>query len=215
MSELELLFTVRDTGIGIAPGKDRFYPSGFHSSGQFDNPQVRRNRPGAYDLAQDSGDVGGRIEVVSEVKRGSIFSFTARVNMVEAEPESIALDPTKLTGVPVLIVDDNATNRRVLADWLSHWGMWPVLAESGAAALKLLESSAQPIPLVLTDVHMPEMDGFELLKEIKINLGTPTVIMLTSGSYPGDVNRGRELGAEAYLIKPVRRSELLQTSYGF
>ena len=58
---------------------------------------------------------------------------------------------------------------------------------------------------------MPDMDGFELLKEIKISLGTPTVIMLTSGSYAGDVTRSRELGAEAYLIKPVRRSELLQT----
>ena len=211
VSELELLFTVRDTGIGIAPEK---IDSIFQAFTQADSSTTRKYGGTGLGLTISRRIVemmGGRIEVVSEVKRGSIFSFTARVNMVEAEPESIALDPTKLTGVPVLIVDDNATNRRVLADWLSHWGMWPVLAESGAAALKLLESSAQPIPLVLTDVHMPEMDGFELLKEIKINLGTPTVIMLTSGSYPGDVNRGRELGAEAYLIKPVRRSELLQT----
>jgi two-component system sensor histidine kinase/response regulator len=89
--------------------------------------------------------------------------------------------------------------------------MWPILAESGAAALKLLESVVEPIPLILTDVHMPEMDGFELLKHIKIHSQIPTVIMLTSGSYAGDVARSRELGAEAYLIKPVRRNDLLET----
>src|SRR5260370_829400 len=102
-------------------------------------------------------------------------------------------------------------SRGVLADWLSHWEMWPILAESGPAALKVLESVVEPVPLILTDVHMPEMDGFELLKHIKIHSQIPTVIMLTSGSYAGDVARSRELGAEAYLIKPVRRSELLET----
>jgi CheY-like chemotaxis protein len=110
-----------------------------------------------------------------------------------------------------MVIDDNATNRRVLAEWLTQWGMWPILAESGFAAMTLLESVVEPIPLILTDVHMPEMDGFELLKHIKIHSQIPTVIMLTSGSYAGDVARSRELGAEGYLIKPVRRAELLQT----
>ena len=82
--------------------------------------------------------------------------------------------------------------------------MWPIVAESGPAALKLLESLVEPVPLVLTDMHMPDMDGFELIKRIKAHSQIPTVIMLTSGSYPGDVARSRELGAEAYLIKPVR-----------
>jgi CheY-like chemotaxis protein len=89
--------------------------------------------------------------------------------------------------------------------------MWPIIAESGPAALQLLDSVVQPIPLILTDVHMPEMDGFELLKHIKIHSQIPTVIMITSGSYVGDVARSRELGAEAFLIKPVRQNELLQT----
>src|SRR5262249_36173023 len=114
-------------------------------------------------------------------------------------------------GVPVLIVDDNATNRRVLSDWVSNWGMWPILAESGPAAMKLLDSLVEPVPLILTDVHMPDMDGFELLGHIKSQTQTPTVIMLTSGGYAGDVARSKQLGAEAYLIKPVRRNDLLQT----
>jgi CheY-like chemotaxis protein len=89
--------------------------------------------------------------------------------------------------------------------------MWPLLAESGPAALTLLESMVDPVPLILTDVHMPDMDGFELIKHVKIHSQIPTVIMLTSGSYPGDIARSRELGADAYLIKPVRRSELMET----
>jgi CheY-like chemotaxis protein len=113
--------------------------------------------------------------------------------------------------VPVLIVDDNETNRRLLADWVSHWGMWPMLAESAPTAIKILESLVHNIPLVLTDVHMTEMDGFELLQHIKRTTQTPTVIMLTSDSYTGDVERSRELGAAAYMIKPVRQAELLLT----
>jgi two-component system, sensor histidine kinase and response regulator len=210
-SDLELMFTVRDTGIGIAREK---LDSIFQAFTQADSSTTRQYGGTGLGLTISRRLVemmGGRIEVDSELKRGSIFSFTAIVSQAEAQPEMPVLDPASLAGLPVLIVDDNATNRRVLSDWVTHWGMWPVVAESGAAALKLLESVVQPIPLVLTDVHMPEMDGFELLKQIKMNLGTPTVIMLTSGSYAGDVTRSRELGAEAYLIKPVRRNELLQT----
>jgi two-component system sensor histidine kinase/response regulator len=208
---LELQFTVRDTGIGISREK---LHSIFQAFTQADNSTTRQYGGTGLGLTISRRLVemmGGRIEVESELKRGSIFSFTTVVNIPEARPEVPDLDPASLAGVPVLIVDDNATNRRVLSEWLSHWGMWPVVAESGPAAMNLLESVVQPIPLVLTDVHMPDMDGFELLKNIKINLGTPTVIMLTSGSYAGDVRRSRELGAEAYLIKPVRRSDLLQT----
>jgi two-component system sensor histidine kinase/response regulator len=212
-SSLELQFSVRDTGIGISPEK---HDAIFHAFTQADNSSTRQHGGTGLGLTISKRLVemmGGRIWVESELHRGSIFSFTILVTVPESrlETQTPSLDYTSLRGVPVLVVDDNATNRRVLSDWLSHWEMWPILAESGPAALKLLESVVEPIPLILTDVHMPEMDGFELLKLIKIHSRTPTVIMLTSGSYAGDVARSRELGAEAYLIKPVRRNELLHT----
>ncbi|HEY6343243.1 MAG TPA: response regulator [Bryobacteraceae bacterium] len=210
-SEWELCFRVRDTGIGIAPEKLDYV---FEAFTQADSSTTRQYGGTGLGLAISKRLVemmGGRITAQSEPNRGSSFSFTVPVRVADARPAEPALDFSRLSGIPVLIVDDNATNRRVLSDWLSRWGMWPIVAESGAAALKLLESVVQPVPLILTDVHMPEMDGFELLKHIRIHWETPTVIMLTSGSYADDVARSRELGAEGYLIKPVRQSDLLQT----
>ncbi|HEY6391168.1 MAG TPA: response regulator [Bryobacteraceae bacterium] len=210
-SDLELTFSVRDTGIGISQEKHNTI---FQAFTQADNSTTRNYGGTGLGLTISKRLVemmGGRIWMESQFQRGSIFSFTIPVTVAVSTPEKSLLDYSSLRGVPVLVVDDNATNRRVLSDWLTYWEMWPILAESGLAALKVLESVVEPVPLILTDVHMPEMDGFELLKQIKIHSQIPTVIMLTSGSYAGDVARSRELGAEAYLIKPIRRSELLET----
>jgi hypothetical protein len=82
-----------------------------------------------------------------------------------------------------LIVDDSATNRQILASWLTHWGMWPLLAKSGPAALRLLESMVEPVPLILTDVHMPDMDGFELIQDVKIHSQSPRPSFFVVGRY--------------------------------
>ena len=209
--EAEMLFTVRDTGIGISREKQAAI---FHAFTQADTSTTRQYGGTGLGLAISKRLVemmGGRIWLTSESHQGSSFSFTTPVTIAQTRQEPHALDGSSLRGVPVLIVDDNATNRQILASWVTRWGMWPLLAESGPAALRLLESMVEPVPLILTDVHMPDMDGFELIKHVKIHSQIPTVIMLTSGSYPGDIARSRELGAEAYLIKPVRRSELMET----
>ena len=208
--ETELLFTVRDTGIGISREKQAAI---FHAFTQADTSTTRQYGGTGLGLAISKRLVemmGGRIRLTSDLHQGSTFSFTTLVALAQTRLEPAA-SGSSLRGVPILIVDDNATNRQILANWVSRWGMWPMLAESGAAALRLLEAMVDPVPLILTDVHMPEMDGFELVKHVKIHSQIPTVIMLTSGSHPGDIARSRELGAEAYLIKPVRRSELMET----
>jgi two-component system sensor histidine kinase/response regulator len=208
---VELLITVRDTGIGISREKQSAIFAAFT---QADTSTTRQYGGTGLGLAISKKLVemmGGRISLTSELHQGSSFSFTTPVTIAQNRLEPATLDRSTLRGVPILIVDDNATNRRILSNWVTHWGMWPLLAESGPSALTLLESMVDPVPLILTDVHMPEMDGFELIKHIKIHSQIPTVIMLTSGSYPGDIARSRELGAEAYLIKPVRRSELMET----
>jgi CheY-like chemotaxis protein len=120
-----------------------------------------------------------------------------------------------LEGVSVLVVDDNSTNRRILTDLLRGWSMRPVSAAGAQEALSLLlhaTESGDPFELVLTDAHMPGMDGFDLARSIKFSrsLEGLVIMMLTSGGQAGDAARCRELGIPAYLTKPVRREELRQ-----
>jgi CheY-like chemotaxis protein len=117
-----------------------------------------------------------------------------------------------LTDVKVLIVDDNSTNRRILEGLVTHWGMIPTVTSSGEEALALFAScpESNPFQIILTDMHMPNMDGFgfvERLKEIS-DFGASTIMMLTSGGQRGDAQRCQELGMGAYLLKPVRQEEL-------
>jgi CheY-like chemotaxis protein len=206
----ELCFEIRDTGIGIAAEKQGAI---FQAFSQADTSSTRRYGGTGLGLTICKRLVelmGGQIGVQSEPGLGSTFWFTVPVGSGPAEAAPTCADLSRLAGVPVLVVDDNNTNRRLLADWLSRWGMWPIVAPSGPAAIRLLESLVEPVPLILTDVHMPEMDGFDLLKYIKQHLQSATIIMLTSGTYPGDIARSRELGAEAHMLKPVRQQDLLR-----
>src|ERR1700719_4772301 len=121
--------------------------------------------------------------------------------------------PEILRGVKVLVVDDNRTNRRILEGMLLRWEMQPMLAESGAEALAQLSGACEagePYGLILTDMHMPTMDGFALVERIRERpeLTTVTIMMLTSAGHRGDAARCQELGVSAYLLKPIRESEL-------
>jgi CheY-like chemotaxis protein/HPt (histidine-containing phosphotransfer) domain-containing protein len=112
------------------------------------------------------------------------------------------------------VVDDNATNRRILEETLRHWRMRPTLAGGGQQALERLERAAargQPFPLALVDANMPELDGFALAERMRRRrrLARTRVLMLTSGPRPGDERRALALGVSSYLIKPVKQSDLL------
>jgi two-component system, sensor histidine kinase and response regulator len=210
----ELRFSVRDTGIGIAAGSQERI---FQAFSQADGSMSRRYGGTGLGLAISLSLVrmmGGRISVNSVPGSGSIFSFTIPVDRVCEVTAEIPLDQNRLIGVRVLVVDDNATNRRILVETLARWGMQPVEAESGADALALLRLETQPFALILSDVNMPEMDGFELAKFVKRSVGTPVILMLTPGSRTGDIGRCRELGIEGYLMKPVPVRDLQQAVLG-
>jgi CheY-like chemotaxis protein len=151
----------------------------------------------------------------SEVGRGSIFHFTARFGVGIGEPfQAPSADPALLQNMRVLVVDDNATNRQILEKILTHWRMRPVLADGATAALSLLKQAREtktPFGLMLVDRHMPEIDGFTLVDEIRKSPdGADLVtVMLTSGGQRGDGARCAELAIAAYLIKPVLQADLL------
>jgi CheY-like chemotaxis protein len=113
------------------------------------------------------------------------------------------------------VVDDNATNRQILGKMLANWGMVATLADSGSAALAVLRESAaegSTFALSILDVHMRGMDGFELAEAIYADgrFGGMRIALLTSGLWPGDAARARDLGVAIYLAKPVGEMELLE-----
>ncbi len=209
--EAELAISVRDTGIGIPADKLNAI---FEAFEQVDTSTTRKFGGTGLGLAICSRLVtlmGGRIGVDSEVGRGSMFHFTARFGLAQGKPlpkPSVAVQHTR-----VLIVDDNATNRQILEAILRNWDMRPRSAGSARHAVQTLREAfraGEPFPLVLTDANMPDLDGFALAEQIRQDpeLGSTLIMMLTSGDRPGEIARCEELGIAAYLLKPIKQSEL-------
>jgi two-component system, sensor histidine kinase and response regulator len=210
-----LHFAVRDTGVGIPADKRKKV---FEAFSQVDSSMARKYGGSGLGLAICTRLVdamGGRIWVESEPGKGSTFQFTAKLALQKVSPDrTVPVQPEQLRDLPVLVVDDNYTNRRVLGGLLVRWGMRPTAVEGGKAALQALEiakSMGHSFPLVLLDGQMPVMDGFSVAADIQKNpdLAQATIMMLTSAGQLGDAARCRELGISAYLVKPIRPNELL------
>jgi signal transduction histidine kinase/CheY-like chemotaxis protein len=210
-----LHFAAADTGIGIPPERRQVI---FEAFAQADNTTGRLYGGTGLGLTISSRLVammGGRMWVESEVNRGSTFHFTLKSSLgKKRSTSSIALEPAVLRNLPALVVDDNATNRLILDELLSHWGMKPTLAESGQRGIALLEQASTAgiaFPLILLDCHMPDMDGFTFAERVKSDprFQGAIIMMLTSGGLRGDACRCRELRIAAYLVKPIQEAELL------
>jgi two-component system sensor histidine kinase/response regulator len=208
-----LHFAVSDTGIGIAPEK---LNSIFEAFVQSDGSMTRKYGGTGLGLSicsQLVRPMGGSIWVESTAGKGSTFHFTAQFGWQEAASKREATKTVELEGMPTLVVDDNAANRRILDAMLKHWLMIPTLAGSGAAALEALQQkkrAGKAFLLAMIDANMPDMNGFELAEKIRQDpaLAGATIMMLTSADRIGDAARCRELGIATYLIKPIRRSEV-------
>ena len=211
---LRLRFSVRDTGIGIAEDKRDSVLAAFT---QADSSTTRRYGGTGLGLtisAQLAKLMGGRLWLESEVGVGTTFYFTAELAIADQQclVETGAL--RTLSDLAVLVVDDNATNRRILHEVFSAWRLRPTLVASGPEAIKELDRAAaagEPYRLAVLDCMMPDMDGFELSRHIrqKYNAEELRLIILSSAAGVGDSDQCQQVGIARYLTKPVIQSELL------
>ncbi|MFO0928741.1 MAG: response regulator, partial [Gemmataceae bacterium] len=211
---VQLAVEVRDTGIGIPPAKQAGL---FNAFTQADASTTRKYGGTGLGLAICARLVrlmGGDISVESAPGRGSTFRFTALLGRAPAESLPPPPRPVGVEGRRVLLVDDNATSRLILTEMLGRWQLAVTAADSGPAAiaaLRLADREGRPFELLITDCDMPEMDGFQLTRAVRDDpaLARTRVMMLTSVDRTGDRQRYQELGIAAYLLKPIKPSELL------
>ena len=205
-------FSVRDTGIGISREKQQKIFEPFCQADTSSTRQYGGTGLGLTVSLRLVGMMGGRMWVESEPGRGSCFHFTARLG-ISAKPPGAAPAERSLQDVPVLVVDDNPASLLVLQETLARWGM-RVRAEAGArAALTAARAAADagaPLPIILSDAHMPGEDGFDLARELMCDprCAGAAIILLTSAAQSKDSERCRELGLAAHLAKPASPREL-------
>jgi two-component system, sensor histidine kinase and response regulator len=206
--------SVRDTGVGIPADKQTAIFSAFEQADTSTTREFGGTGLGLAITRRVAEAMGGRVWVESAPGRGSKFHFTALFSEAQArhaEPEM----PTALSGLPVVVVDDNRTNRQILTEILQNWEMQVETAAEGRQALAVLKAAAgrhECLPLLISDVNMPEMDGFSLVESVRSipALRDVSVILLTSGGRTGDAGRCEKLQVSAHLIKPVKQSELCE-----
>ena len=206
----ELQFAVKDTGIGIPP--DRL-EAVFEAFQQADSSTTRRFGGTGLGLAIASRLVDlltGRIWVESEVGQGTTFFFTCVLELQQDTQVDSGPDIEALKNIRVLVVDDNETNRLILRETLGKWQMDVTVAAGVEEALLKFREDERPFSLVITDLHMPGQDGFDLARQIReVPGGNDTgIILLTSGARSGDSELCQDLGIKRHLLKPAKHSEL-------
>ncbi len=208
-----LRISIADTGIGIAPEKQKLIFDSFNQADTSTTRQYGGTGLGLTISRQLVDLMGGAIWLESKPGKGSTFHFTVRLGVAEDAPP-LPGAPETLHGLPVLVVDDNGTNRQILKEMLESWELAPTLAASGSAAIDLLEAAfedGRPYPLAVLDLMMPDMDGMELARQIRLRdrAGNPEILVLSSAGIPPAAAAQKEFRIARYLTKPVKQSDLL------
>jgi CheY-like chemotaxis protein len=210
-----LHFVVNDTGLGIPEEKRSLIFEPFIQADDSTQRKFGGTGLGLTISARLIKMMGGEIWVeAGSGGRGSAFHFTACFGLHGEQLEKPVSSPVRsLSGLPLLVVDDNATNRHLLVKVLRKWSIEAVAVNSGPEALDVLRKRAAgtaAIRLILLDSQMPGMDGFETARRVRNELGLSVpIILLRSVGSPGDAARRRKAGIQAYLNKPLRQEELL------
>ena len=209
--QARLRFEVQDSGIGIdAATQDRL----FRAFVQADSSTTRRYGGSGLGLAIARRLVEmmhGQIGVHSEAGRGTLFWFEIPMLKQDADARSVVDRAERLNGLRVLVVDDNATNREILAHQLAGWSMrYSGAADARAALQTLKQAAASPFDLAIVDLHMPEIDGFALARAIKreTRWAALPLVLLSSVSVASDHPDRQTAPIDYYLTKPVRQSDL-------
>ncbi len=211
-----LRFSVRDTGIGIP---EEMHAAVLDPFTQADASTTRRFGGTGLGLAISRQLVElmhGQLLLDSQPGYGTTFYFTAHFATAAQQNVDHKQELDSLENLPVLVVDDNPTNLRILKEIFTCWRMQPTLADSGGAALDAIHRAAQDgrtFPLAVLDCMMPEMDGFQLAQRIRQEFSPEQtkVIILSSATRGDNVDRYRDIEISRYMTKPVVQSELLDT----
>ncbi|MFT5699088.1 MAG: two-component system sensor histidine kinase/response regulator [Desulforhopalus sp.] len=215
---VNLSISIKDTGIGIGLKDQKKL---FKPFSQADGTSTRKYGGTGLGLVISRELVelmGGKLTLESEEGKGSIFTFSIPVELSSEQiGRRIEEDKESLSGLRVLAIDDNATNREILCHQTAAWNMICDIAEDGMKGVAKVRGALgkESYDLILLDLDMPGMDGMEVAHRLKMGneTGSIPIIMLTSVGAYGDIQKSRDVGIDLYLTKPVRQRDLFAAIY--